>query len=251
MTDFRRDDDPAVSVETTGSVSLVSLNRSNRRNAINWDIWERLDHVIDMLGKDDDVQCLVLTGSGGFFSAGGDRKSGPDRGTRAMALGARIEFGLGVIRRLRELPMITVAAVEGGAIGMGWSLAQACDLIVVAEDAFFSAPFLALGLVPDGGLTWHLVHRLGRHRVTQLLLSGERITAVEAHALGLATQVVAAGTAAQAALSLGESIAAFDGKSVDLTKRLIAQAEQSELPAYVPYELALATLIQHHRADPG
>jgi enoyl-CoA hydratase/carnithine racemase len=242
--------EPAVSAETRGGVRLLSLNRSARRNAVNWDIWRDLDRELDAVVADDTTRCVILTGRGGFFSAGGDRNSTPAGGTRALALGARIEVGLDMIRRIRQLPVITVAAVEGGAIGIGWALALSCDLVVVAEDAFFSAPFNTLGLVPDGGLAWQLVHRVGRQRAMRLLLSGERLTARDAHALGLVAQLVGSGKAVGEALRFAESIAGLDPTSVELTKRLVAEAEQSGLTQYTTYELAVATLMQHHRASP-
>jgi enoyl-CoA hydratase/carnithine racemase len=244
------DSEPPVVVETRGDVCLLGLGRPRRRNALNWDIWEGLSDALADVSNDEGVRCVVLFGLGGFFSAGGDRNSTPARGTRALARGARIAFGLEVMRRLRELPVITVAAVEGGAIGMGWALALSCDVVILAEDAFFSAPFNELGLTPDGGLVWHLVQRVGRHRATQLLLSGERVEAQQAYTLGLATHVVAPGQATNEAIALGESIARLDPKSVDLTKRLVAEAEQSDFAHYASYELALATLMQHHRAEP-
>lgn len=240
----------AVSIHLADGVCTLSLNRPARRNAVNWDIWTALRSAVASIADDESVSVVVLTGAGGFFSAGGDRKSTPARGGRALALGARIDFAREVMRGLRELAVPSIAAVEGGAIGMGWALAACCDLIVLGDSAFLAAPFTELGLVPDGGLAWTLVHRLGRYRANQLLLTGERLDATRCSELGLVSHVAPSGAVHETAQDLARTIATLDPHAVELTKRLTSAAEGSDLASYLPFEVMTATTMQHLRESP-
>jgi enoyl-CoA hydratase/carnithine racemase len=242
-----RESDPAAAGETElAATRVLTLNRPEQRNSLVWESWTELDEALDR-ALADDVRTLVVTGAGPFFCSGGDRDSTPARGERALAAGARIELAHGVLRRLRSAPIAVIAAVEGGAVGLGWGLALCCDLIVVAEDAFFSAPFAALGIVPDGGVTWQLVHRLGQSRASELLFSGRRVTAREALDLGLVTAVTRPGEAMAESLALARSLHGIPAASLDLTKRLIISATTATFDQHLPHELALATFAQRMR----
>jgi 2-(1,2-epoxy-1,2-dihydrophenyl)acetyl-CoA isomerase len=153
------------------------------------------------------------------------------------------------MEQLKTVPMSTVAAVEGGAVGLGWSLALSCDLVVAASDAFFSAPFVARAVVPDGGLAWRLTQQLGRHRAASLLLRGGRLSAVEAARLGLVTDVVDPGTAIDSAVAIARELAGADAGAVEMTKRLMNSAEAAQLAAFHPLELAIATIAQQRSAS--
>ena len=180
----------------------------------------------------------------GVFSAGGDLKSGPARGAGPMAPAARLEHAQRVLLQLRSMPVPVIAAVEGGAIGIGWSLALSCDLVVAARDAFFSAPFVARGVVPDGGATWYLTERLGRHRASELLLLGGRLPAEEAHRIGLVNITSDPGRAMECAVQIATTIAGADRGTVEMSKRLLARAEDAPLDTFFALELATATIAQ-------
>ena len=158
-------------------VLLVTMNRPEARNAVSFEMWQGFSGLLDQLERETPVRALVLTGAGGTFSTGGDMKIPPARGEGALSPAARLEWGQRVIARLRRLPIPVIAAIEGGAWGIGWSLALACDLVFAAEDARFGAPFVNVGLAPDGGSCWLLGRQLGRRRPAELLLSGRNIDA--------------------------------------------------------------------------
>lgn len=128
-------------------VAVLTLNRPGARNSLGWQTWHQLGEAIDEVAADDNCRAVVLTGAGGTFSAGGDVKTSPARGAGLGAPAARLLVGQRVLDTLLKLPKPVLAAVEGPAVGAGWSLALACDLVVAARDAVFAAPFVARGLV--------------------------------------------------------------------------------------------------------
>lgn len=236
-------DEPLVVREDRGPVALVTLNRSARRNALLYESWTELSSTVSAAVAAG-AGGIVIAGAGGFFCAGGDLKTGPARGTGPMGPAGRVEHAQRTMEQLKAVPVPTVAAVEGAAVGLGWSLALSCDLVVAAADAFFSAPFVARAVVPDGGLAWRLTQQLGRHRAASFLLRGSRLGASEAQHLGLVTDVVDPGTAIDSAVAIAAELAAADGAAMELTKRLINSSEAAQLTAFYPLELAIATVAQ-------
>jgi 2-(1,2-epoxy-1,2-dihydrophenyl)acetyl-CoA isomerase len=241
-------DAPLVTAEDLGSIRVVRLNRPAQRNALQYESWTELATVLSD-AVTAGVQGVVVAGAGGFFSAGGDLKSGPAHGSGPMSPAGRVEHAQQVIEQLKSVPMPTIAAVEGGAVGLGWSLALSCDLVVAASDAFFSAPFVARAVVPDGGLAWRLTQQIGRHRAASLLLRGGRLSAVEAERQGLVTDVVEQGSAVDSAIAIARELAGADAGAVEMTKRLMNSAEAAQLAAFNPLELAIATIAQQRSAS--
>jgi enoyl-CoA hydratase/carnithine racemase len=240
---------PPVLVHELDGVYTVELNRPAQRNALIWESWEGLGHALHTAVRDPKAKAVVLAGSGPFFCSGGDRKTPPRHGNRALAPAARLELAHRILLEISNAPLVVIAAIEGGAIGLGWGLALACDLIVAADDAEFSAPFVSLGLVPDGGTAWHLVRRLGRNRAMQILLSGRKVSAPEAHQLGLVTSICAAGSALSSSHELAGQVAGLDSSAVEFTKRMVASGEQSDYSAYLCHELVIASHVQLSRQE--
>jgi enoyl-CoA hydratase/carnithine racemase len=238
-------DEPLVLVEDRDGIALVLLNRPAQRNSLRYESWTELAAA---LAGVRDARGVVLAGSGGFFSAGGDLKTGPAHGAGPMGPAGRVEHAQRVMAQVRDIPVPTIAAVEGGAVGLGWSLALSCDLVVAARDAFFSAPFVARAVVPDGGLAWRLTQQLGRHRASSLLLRGNRLPADDALRLGLVTDLAESGAAVDAALTIAGELAEADPGACELTKRLIASTEAAAMATFHPLELAVATVAQQRSA---
>ncbi|MDA2894952.1 enoyl-CoA hydratase/isomerase family protein [Mycolicibacterium sp. BiH015] len=238
-------DEPLVLLERRGGIALILLNRPDQRNSLRYESWTELS---DALAQVHDARGVVLAGNGGFFSAGGDLKTGPAHGDGPMGPAGRVEHAQQVMARLREVPVPTIAAVEGAAVGLGWSLALSCDLVVAARDAFFSAPFVARAVVPDGGLAWRLTQQLGRHRASSLLLRGNRLSADDAHRLGLVTDLAEPGAAVDDAVAIARELEGADPGACELTKRLIASVEAVGLASFHPVELAVATVAQQRSA---
>lgn len=227
-------------------VGVITLDGPRRRNALAQPTMMALDNAVARVFDDESVRAVVLTGAGGFFSGGGDLKSprGQGRGVGAPAgrLGV-IQHTLDLLHR-RTKPVI--AAVEGGAVGVGWSLVLACDLAIAADDAYFLAPFTERGLVPDGGIAWFLVRALGRRRAARLLMLPERLPAGQAAKLGLVNEIVPKDTALDAAVSLAARLAAGPPDALALTKRLLHAAEAtSSYRDFLDLEWTAAALAMH------
>ena len=237
--------DPLILTENRDGVAVISLNRPAQRNSLRYESWTELSAALTATSE---ARGIVITGADGFFSAGGDLKTGPAHGTGAMSPAGRVEHAQRVMEQLRAVAVPTIAAVEGAAVGLGWSLALACDLVVAARDAFFSAPFVARAVVPDGGLAWRLTQQLGRHRAASLLLRGDRLPAAEAHRLGLVTELSEPGEALEKAIAIAGVLGRADSGAIELTKRLINAAEAAQLASFHPLELAVATVAQQRSA---
>lgn len=240
---------PLVLREDRDAIAVLMLNRPAQRNALRYESWTELSDLLTEVVADESIRGVVLAGAGGFFCAGGDLKSGPAHGTGPLGPAGRVEHAQRVMEQLKAVPVPTIAAVEGAAVGLGWSLALACDLVVAASDAFFSAPFVARAVVPDGGLAWRLTQQVGRHRASSVLLRGDRLTAADAQQAGLVTDVAEPGSAVDRAVAIAGELADADRGAVEMTKRLINSAEAAQLAAFHPLELAMATVAQQRSAS--
>jgi enoyl-CoA hydratase/carnithine racemase len=225
-------------------VALVTLNRPQARNSLTLDTWSALESTLKGLYDESELHCVVLTGAGGYFSAGGDLKSTPAAGFRANAAVGRLQVAQRTIQYMSSFPVPLIAAVEGGAAGLGWSLALAYDTIFTSAEAHFIAPFVARGVTPDGGAGWHLVRRIGRHCAADILFTGRPVTGNEARQLGLANAIAEAGAVVAAAVAYGASLPTASPHALELTKQLLASADGLDLTNYLKLELAIATQCQ-------
>lgn len=235
--------------ENRGAIRLLLLNRPTQRNALRYESWSELSELLTAVTADERVRGVVIAGTDGFFCAGGDLKTGPAHGSGPLGPAGRVEHAQRVMEQLKAVSVPTVAAVEGAAVGLGWSLALSCDLVVAASDAFFSAPFVARAVIPDGGLAWRLTQQLGRHRAASLLLRGHRLAAPDAQQAGLVTDITELGSTVDHAVAIAEELADADRAAVELTKRLINASEAPQLAAFHPLELAMATVVQQRSAS--
>jgi enoyl-CoA hydratase/carnithine racemase len=183
-----------------------------------------------------DVRAVVVTGSGErAFSAGSH--VGEFEVQRGPAGRARHELESGVARRLAELPMPTIAAIEGNALGGGLELALCCDLRVASEQARLGLPEVRLAVTPGAGGTQRLPRIVGGARAKELILTGKVLTADEAKRIGLVHEVVPAGEAVARATAIGEEIALRGPLAVREAKRLIDLATETDLDAGLAAEL--------------
>ena len=211
---------PTVLVDRPATgVMRVAIDRPAHRNALTPETREALRDAIEAAVATPDVRCIVLTGTGGHFCAGGDiaRLAALPRTEVAELL----RNGHRLVRALIESPKPVIAAIEGAAAGGGAGLALACDLVVMAPDARLVLPFNRLGLVPDYGLAWTLSRRLGPGRAHGWMLRPRPIGAAEAIAIGLA-DVVQEGADFQAgAVAIAETMAAESPHALAGIKRLM------------------------------
>jgi 2-(1,2-epoxy-1,2-dihydrophenyl)acetyl-CoA isomerase len=223
----------------------IELNRPDAMNAWDKQLGEDLRAAIER-AADPGVRAVVITGAGRAFSSGADLKAGFDvtpEGHPDVRAALRDRYHP-IITGVRELPKPVLAAVNGPAVGIGCSLALACDLVVASERAYFLLAFVNIGLVPDGGSSLLVPERAGLARATEMAMLGERIGAIQAVEWGLANRAVpdaefaATVDALAARLASGPS-AAYAGIKRQLNAWLFARMEeQLELEATIQQEAA-------------
>lgn len=175
----------SVRYEAVGDGAILTLDRPERMNAVSEALIEALDAALDR-ALDNGARAILLTGAGRAFCAGGTIVA-----PLPEDAGAILETHLNpLLRRLADLPVPLIAAVNGAAVGAGMSLALAADVIIAAQSARFMPGFAAVGLIPDGGLSWLLPRSIGYHRAVAMLMLGETLDAVAAHRMGLVARVV-------------------------------------------------------------
>jgi 2-(1,2-epoxy-1,2-dihydrophenyl)acetyl-CoA isomerase len=177
-------------------VAVLTLNRPERRNAFSNDMLDALARVLAELEVDDDVGCVVVTGAGGAFSAGGDVKAMADRnsgGGRGVSIDAAIHRQRlnqqATSGKLYRMPKPTVASIPGPAAGAGLALALSCDLRYAADTAFFTTAFARVAFAGDYGGTWFLTQLVGPARAKELYYFSDRLTAARAEEMGLVNGV--------------------------------------------------------------
>ncbi|ARH94223.1 crotonase/enoyl-CoA hydratase family protein [Streptomyces sp. MOE7] len=226
-----------VRTERIGTTLLITLDRPRARNAVDAATAAQLAHAVDELAADDTLRAGVLTGAQGTFSAGMDLKAalaGESPDVPGRGFGGLAEAPAGK-------PLI--AAVEGWAMGGGFELALACDLIVAAEDARFGLPEVKRGLIAAGGGAIRLPKRIPYHLAMELLLTGEPISGEQAGRLGIANRVVPAGQTVRAALELAEGLAHNAPLALAAVKRIARAADGVPEPdAFAAQRTELAAL---------
>ena len=184
---------------------VLTLDRPASMNAIDSTLLARLLEVLDAVDRDGTIRGVVLTGAGGrAFSAGMDLKE--RAGFTDDRLWAQRRRIVALIQRLHELPVATIAAVEGAAMGGGFEMALACDLIVASSAATFGLPETRVGIFPGGGATQTLTWLVGPARARDVILTGRRLTAAEAEQWGVVARVVEPGAALEGAVALATTI---------------------------------------------
>ena len=193
--------------ERRGGVAVLRLNRPESLNALDRTLVEALAGALEKATADPTVRAIVLSGEGGAFCSGADLKEALRELDAGLSLGERLASFQKSIRLIASAAQPVLAAVDGPAVGFGADLALACDIRVLSERAYFEEKFVAIGLMPDGGGTFHLPRLLGFGRALELLLLGERIDAGRALELGLTSRVLPPGEHLEAALTLAARLA--------------------------------------------
>lgn len=191
-------------------VAVVTLQRPEARNALTLEMKQALARLIPALGADPGVGCVLLTGAGGAFCAGGDTKKMAREGSPPSPEERKrlLRFEHGIPAALHRLEKPTVAALAGAAAGAGFSLALACDLRIAAESAFATTSYAKLGLSGDYGGAWFLTHLVGTARAREILFLGERLDAPALERLGLVNRVVADADLERESVALARRLAA-------------------------------------------
>jgi 2-(1,2-epoxy-1,2-dihydrophenyl)acetyl-CoA isomerase len=222
-----------------GAATLL-LNRPDKLNAINLDMWRQLAAHLDQIGADPAIRAVLLTGAGRGFCAGADISGGsPLNGVADIR--DRLELIQQVVVKLYRLPKPVLAAVRGPTVGVGWSLVLACDQIIASETVKFSQIFLNRGGPPDGGAIFFLTRAIGQYRARELVYSRRFVLAEEALALGLANEIVADDALDAAAIERVATLAQGPTFGMALAKDMFRN-EAASLEDFLKLELTCGVL---------
>jgi len=208
-----------IKIEVVERVQIMTINRPEARNAINYETAQALAAALDRLDADDEVMIGVLTGAGNSFCAGMDLKAFAVTGQRPYAGGRGFA---GICERPPRKPLI--AAVEGYALAGGCEVVMACDLLVDANNATFGLPEVTRGLVPGSGGLIRLPSRIPYHIAMEAMLTGDMMPAERFHHYGLVNRLVEPGQALAVALELAATIAQNGPLAVQTAKSIIAES---------------------------
>ena len=224
---------PTVVVTRETPIAVVQLNRPEVLNALNEELMDELVSALEALDGDEAIRCIVLTVSDKAFAAGADIKQSFIEATPVSMLQQDLTTRWERVRRIKT-PI--VAAVSGYALGGGCELAMVCDIIVCSETAQFGQPEVNLGIIPGAGGTQRLTRTVGKYVAMELILTGRRIKADEAKAIGLVAQVYPAASWLDDAKALARTIAEKPPIAVRLATEAIDVAVSSPLDAGLEFE---------------
>jgi 2-(1,2-epoxy-1,2-dihydrophenyl)acetyl-CoA isomerase len=231
-----------VTWELDGGIGRVTLNRPDSLNAWTEDFGRELQQVVNGDAAGDEVRAVLITGAGRGFSSGADLKAGfhphPDDGLPDIRKELH-EFYHPIIAGVRRLEKPVVAAVNGPAVGIGASLAFACDLVLAGESAFFGLAFVNIGLMPDGGSTLFVPAAVGKARAFQMALLGERVPADRALDWGLVNYVYPDDRLMDEANDLVAKLAAGPTRSYGASKQALNRMLYPDLDAQLDLEAEL------------
>jgi enoyl-CoA hydratase len=239
--DYAKLADKNLLVEIRDQIALVTFNRPDKRNAVDYPLHSALEEAVAHLSHDRDVAAIVLTGAGTAFSAGGDVKGfypeevGPMTTIRTRSL----------VQAMVQCEAPLIAAVNGVAAGLGATIALMCDVIYMADSARIGDTHVNMGLVAgDGGaVIWPLL--VGPHRAKEYLMAGKLVDAAEAERIGLVNRIVPADQLLDAALGYARVLADKPRPAVRWTKMLINQAIQQSVNNTLAFGLATEQLSSH------
>ncbi|MEP6976948.1 MAG: enoyl-CoA hydratase-related protein [Thermoleophilia bacterium] len=227
---------PEVEVRRDGGVQTIVLNRPDVLNALNADMHKALGAALKD-ARADDVRAVVITGAGRGFCVGQDLTEFRDA-TGDIADRLRASYHPN-IRAIRALEKPVIAAVNGAAAGAGLSLACACDIRIASDAAAFVPAFVNIGLVPDSGGSFFIARLLGPARAFEWMTSGRTLTAAEAQAWGLVSEVVDADAFEVRVAEFAARLAGMPTRAIGMTKRLFDRAAESTLEDQLELEAQL------------
>ena len=228
--------------EIENGVATLTLNAPDKLNALSPQMLDELNAALDEIAANSEVRVLVLTGAGRAFCAGADLSGNGQKGQTAEQRGEAVRQAMHnkfnpVVRKLTDLPVPTIAAVNGVAAGGGYGLALSCDLTIAAESAKFILVFTPqLGLIPDCGASWHAPRRLGRAHAMAGAFFGDRMSAADAVQSGLIWRSVPDADLASAVAETADRLASGPTKAYREVRRAFDLAPMQSLHAQLDFE---------------
>jgi 2-(1,2-epoxy-1,2-dihydrophenyl)acetyl-CoA isomerase len=240
--------------EVKDNVARVTLNRVDAANAFNLELAREFGDAVRRATEDSAVHAILLSGAGRMFCAGGDLKAFAARPQGELP--AFLERLTGYLHRgilaLAHCNAPVIAAVQGSAAGAGMSLACACDFVIAAESAKFTMAYTRAGLTPDGSATWYLPRIVGMRKTLELAIRNPVLSAAQAHALGLVTEVVPDTELASRAHALAAELAAGPTQAYGGVKRLLLENANATLEDQLKRETSwIAQMAQTRDAREG
>lgn len=231
-----------VTVERRNAVAVVSLNRPEKLNSFDEALRRDLLGAIREVNGDDSVRVAILTGKGRAFSAGADLSAVP-KDTENFRVEDQLngEFKPSLME-IYTAPKPWISAINGACAGIGTAYGMVCDLTVMADNAFMYQAFAAIGLVPDGGATWHLAQTLGRKRAYEVIATGEKLQAQKCLDWGLCNRVVPAEKLLESTLEWAEVLANKAPLSLRYAKQALGQALEDSVAETISAEARLQHL---------
>lgn len=209
------------------AVAVLRINRPEARNALNMNVRQMLADHFTALGEDATTRCIILTGGEKVFAAGADIRDMVERTPVEMFL----KHSERMWQPITSCPKPVIAAVNGYALGGGCELAMHADIIVAGEGASFGQPEVRVGIMPGAGGTQRLTRAVGKYRAMKILMTGEPVTARDALAMGLVSEVVPDGEVFTRALAIANTIAALPPLAIMQIKEAVLAGEDSSLEA--------------------
>ena len=231
----------AIRTSSLDGVMTITLSRPDRLNAFTSVMHAELRDALSTAESDEAVRCVVLTGEGRAFSAGQDlteeRVAGPDG---KADFGARLERDYNpLVERIYAFPKVTIAALNGAAVGASLNIALACDILVAARSAYMQQAFAKIALVPDAGGTWLLPRIVGAKRALALALTGDQVSADELHAIGLVYKVFGDDVFSAEVMTLARRFASGPSLAYRLIKDAMRVSEGNDLKTQLQLEANL------------
>ncbi|MSR14033.1 MAG: 2-(1,2-epoxy-1,2-dihydrophenyl)acetyl-CoA isomerase [Gammaproteobacteria bacterium] len=226
--------------ESIDGVAVIRLNRPEVMNAFGGTMRQDLLAALEHAARDNTIRCLVITGVGDAFCAGGDivNMAELQANNDVGEIKQRIVLAARIVQMLRELPKPVIAAVNGAAAGAGINLALACDIRYASERAKFAESFVKIGLVPDWGGHYLLTQLVGTGRAMDLIMTGDRIDADEALRLGIVNRIYPHETMLEEVIERARALAAGPASALAAIKRGVYLGATGSLAETLEYEKA-------------
>lgn len=231
----------AVLLSVADGIATVTLNRPQSLNALDMAMAEGLDAAFSALAEDRSARVVILNGAGDHFMAGGDLRlfkslNAEPRETRPAKVAPLIDQVGRAIAKMRALPLPVIASVHGACAGFGLSLANACDMTVAAEDAYFTLAYINIATTPDGSGSFFLPRLVGPKRAAEIAMLGGRFDAATAERWGLVNAVHPAAELAAATQALAARFKALPGQALGRTKALLNASLANDLATQLDAE---------------
>jgi len=229
---------PQVLYEVADRVGIITLNRPEALNALSGTMREEILQALQRAEQDPAVGCVMLTGAGRAFCAGGDIAAMAEgqRQNDTTTVKARLLIAARVIQQMRGMKKVVIAAINGAAVGGGMNLALACDIRWGSDTARFAQSFVKIGLMPDWAGIYFLPRLVGTSRAMELMITGETITAEEALRLGIISRIIPQATLHEEVLNLARRLAVGPVATLAHIKRGVYLGETGTLEEALEYE---------------